>query len=295
MLRAVAEERGFTRAGERLHVSQSAISRQIKLLEDELGTVLLHRRGAAFGLTHAGERLLEAARRIFREIDETVLQITEARELRRGTLRLGGGMTVCLYIFPQLIKKYRTLYPGVELRVTSGTAEAILKLIRSHEVDLGLLTLPILAKDLEMIPSLKEEMVVVTAAGHPLSRKRTVEPAEVARYPLIVFEPGSNTRKVVDEFFLAEQLPMDVAMETENVEIIKVMVASGIGVTLIPYSAVAHDPRRSRFSWARMRNRKLYRETGWVYLKTDALPRSVAEMLRLFREVREPFRAPPQS
>jgi DNA-binding transcriptional LysR family regulator len=289
MFRAVAEEGGFTRAAQRLKVSQSAVSRQVKLLEDELGGLLLHRTGKGVTLTGQGELLLKAANRIHRDLQDVAWQISETQKLQRGMLSLGGGMTVCMHVLPRLLKKFRSLYKDVELRVTSGTSEAILRLVRNHQVDLGLLTLPIVAADLEVQPVLKEEMVVVTAARHPLSRERTVEATSLGRYPLILFERGSNTRKVLDQFFLEQEIPVDVAMETENVEIIKAMVASGLGITVIPYAAIAHDMRAGRFDWTRVRGRRLYREAGWVYLKSDHVPRAILEMLRVFDLIKDQF------
>jgi DNA-binding transcriptional LysR family regulator len=289
MFRAVAEEGGFTRAAQRLNVSQSAVSRQVKLLEEELGGLLLHRSGKGVTLTGQGELLLKAANRIHRDIQDVAWQISETQKLQRGMLSLGGGMTVCMYVLPRLLKKFRSLYKDVELRVTSGTSETILRLVRNHQVDLGLLTLPVVAADLEVQPVLKEEMVVVTAARHPLSRERTVEAKSLGRYPLILFERGSNTRKVLDQFFLEQEIPVDVAMETENVEIIKAMVASGLGITVIPYAAIAQDMRAGRFDWARVRGRRLYREAGWVYLKSDHVPRAILEMLRVFDLIKDQF------
>lgn len=289
MFRAVAEEGSFTRAAERLHVSQSAISRQIKLLEDQVGGRLLHRGARRVTLTHPGELLLRMANRIHRDMQEVVSQISETHDLRRGTLTLAGGMTVCMYILPRLLKKYRSLYKQVDLKVASGSAGEIQRMLRNHEVDLALMTLPVVAKDLEVRPVLKEEMVVVTSPRHPLSRKRTVEAAQLGRFPLIVYEPGSNTRKVIDELFLEERIPMEVAMETENVEIIKAMVSAGLGITIIPYAAVVRDLRHGRFAYARIRSRRLYRETGWVFLKTDYVPRTITEMLRVFDLMKDQF------
>jgi DNA-binding transcriptional LysR family regulator len=289
MFRAVAEEASFTRAAERLHVSQSAISRQVKLLEDELGGMVLHRGGRRVTPTPAGELLLRLANRVQRDMREVVSQISETRELQRGALTLAGGMTVCMYVLPRLLRKFRSLYPRIDLRVASGSSEELQGMLRSHEVDLALLTLPVVAKDLEVRPVLKEEMVVVTAPRHPLSRERTVDPAQLGRYPLIVYEPGSNTRKAIDQFFLEQEIPMDVAMETENVEIIKAMVAAGLGITLIPYMGIARDVRLGRFAYARVRGRRLYRETGWVHLKSDYVPRAVSEMLRVFDLMKDQF------
>lgn len=286
MFRAVAEEGTFTRAAERLHVSQSAVTRQLQLLEEELGMLLLHRTARGATLTREGEILLASARRIDREMQDVVSRISDTKNLQRGVLTLAGGMTVCLYVLPKLLRKFRTLYKGMDLRVVSTGTATILRLIREHEIDMALLTLPIVEADLEVRPVLKEEMVVVTAASHPLGRERTVDPRALARYPLVLYESGSNTRRVIDEFFREHEIPVNVVMETENVEIIKAMVDSGLGVSIIPYAALAGDRRSGRFAWARLKARRLYRETGWVYLKSDHPPRAIAEVLRVFDEMK---------
>lgn len=293
MFQAVAEHGTFTKAAGQLHVSQSAVSRQVKLLEDELGQPLLHRGARAVRLTAAGEVLLRTANRVRRELQDAVWQLSQRKHLGGGSLRLGGGMTVCMYILPRLLKRFRRTYEGVELQVTSGTSEAILRLVRQHEVDLGLLTLPIVARDLEVVPVLKEEMVVVTAPRHPLSKRREVDARALGRFPLILYESGSNTRKVIDQFFAEEQVPPRVAMETENVEIIKAMVESGLGITLIPFAAIAKDVRQHRFAYTRVKGRRLFRETGWVYLKSDYVPRAVTELLAMFEGMKDQFGSRP--
>jgi DNA-binding transcriptional LysR family regulator len=289
MFLAVAEEGGFTRAGERLHVSQSAISRQIGLLERELGGALFNREGRRVSLTHPGEILVGSVYNLFREMQQLVDQLADVHELRRGRLRLAGGMSVCMYVLPRLLKKYRRRYPDVDVRVSTGSSEVIIRKLRAHEVDLALLTLPVIARDLEVVPVLKEEMVVVTAPRHPLAHKRLVDAREIGKYPLILYESGSRTRETIENFLKEENVSADVAMETENAEIIKAMVGSGIGITVLSHAAVAADLRHKRLAIARIRGRKLYRETGWVYLKSEHVPRTVTEMLRAFEQMREEF------
>jgi DNA-binding transcriptional LysR family regulator len=132
-------------------------------------------------------------------------------------------------------------------------------------------------------------MVVVTAPGHPLVARPRVDPREIGRYPLILYELGSRTREAVENFLREEDVQFDVAMETENAEIIKAMVANGNGVTVLSHATVASDVRHRRLAFSRFRGRKVYRETGWVYLKSDYKPRAVAEMLALFEEMRGVF------
>jgi DNA-binding transcriptional LysR family regulator len=201
-------------------------------------------------------------------------------------------MTVCMHVLPRVLRQYRRLYPGVDLRVVSGPTETILRKLRAHEVDLALLTLPLADRDLEVVPVIKEEMVVVTAPGHPLSRQRSADARAIARFPLILYEAGSNSRRLQDRLFTEVDVPLKVAMETENVEIIKAMVSAGLGIAVIPKAAIAREARARRFAVTRLRGRHLWRETGWVYLKSDYVPRPVTAMLDLFQSLRRHFAAP---
>ena len=118
ILRAVADTGSFTAAGHQLHLSQSAVSRQILLLEDELDEQLFLRVSGKIKITPAGTTLLALSRRVFDDIEATRAAIVESRETLAGTLRLIGGMTVCLYVCPPLLKEFRRAHPDVEVKVT---------------------------------------------------------------------------------------------------------------------------------------------------------------------------------
>ncbi|CAN5534357.1 LysR family transcriptional regulator [soil metagenome] len=289
MFRAVVEEGSFTKAAVRLHVSQSAVSRQLQLLEAELGGPLLHRSVKGVTLTAEGQLLIRTANRIHRDLREAVWEISETQKLKRGQLRIAGGSTVCLYVLPTLLKRFRAQFRDVDLLVKTGSTQAVLQLLRNHQLDLALLTLPVAGTDLEVKPALKEELVVVTAPKHPLTKHHTIDAKMLSEHPLVLFEPGSNTRMLVDQFFADQQMPMNVAMETESVEIIKAMVASGLGVGIVPYVAIARDMRSKRFAWARVRGQRLQREQAWVYLKSDYLPRPILEVLKVFEDMKGDF------
>ncbi len=295
MFRAVVEEGSFTRAALRLHVSQSAVSRQLQLLEGELGGPLLHRSVKGVTLTPEGQVLLRTANRIDRDIREVLWEISETQKLKRGQLRIAGGGTVCLYVLPKLLKRFHAQHRDVDLLVKTGSTAAVLQLLRNHQLDLALLTLPIHAADMEVRSALREELVVITAPKHPLTLRKTIDPRALAEHPLVLFEPGSNTRLLVDQFFADQGLPMTVAMETESVEIIKAMVASGLGIALVPYVAIAAEARSRRLAWSRIRGQRLHREQGWVYLKSDYLLRPIVEVFRVFDEMKSEFGERPSS
>src|SRR5262245_18484689 len=238
ILQAIAETGSFTACGRKLHVSQSAISRQMILLEEELGEPLFLRVGRQVRMTPAAESLVQLGQRVFQDVRETVGAITDRTRELHWTLRLSGGMTVCLYVFPPLLKHLRRVHPTLDVRLTVATAGRSVEEIRAGRVDAGLLTLPIEESDLVTVPVLREELMVITPAGHPLSRHRRVSPRELSGQPFILFEPGSATRHVIDRFFASENIVPTIVMDTENVEIIKAMVKTGLGIGIVPYQSV---------------------------------------------------------
>src|ERR1700682_6121665 len=123
ILQAIAETGSFTACGRKLHVSQSAISRQILLLEEELGEPLFLRVGRKVRMTPAAESLVQLGKRVFQDVRETVGVITDRTRELRGTLRLSGGMTVCLYVFPPLLKYLRRVHPQLDVRLRVATGE----------------------------------------------------------------------------------------------------------------------------------------------------------------------------
>jgi DNA-binding transcriptional LysR family regulator len=293
IIRAIAETGSFTAAGQKLHVSQSAISRQILLLEDELKEPVFLRVGRRIRITPAGESLLQLSHRVFQDLKDTIAGITDSQESLRGTVRLLGGMTVCLYVFPPLLTELKRQHPEIDLKLVTGSSERCIAQLRAGAGDLALLTLPVEQPDLVTVPVLQEELLVVTAAKHPLSRKRKVLPQDLVGQPFVLFESGSNTRRAIDEFFMSARIEPQIVMETENVEIIKAMVRNGIGITIIPYQAVARDVAAGQLFCARIEGRSLVRETGWVYPKMSRTPRAVQEVIRAFERVRPKLKLAP--
>jgi DNA-binding transcriptional LysR family regulator len=293
ILRAIAETGSFTAAGEKLRVSQSAISRQVLLLEEELGDEIFHRVGRRVRITPAGDALLQLSNRVFQDVRDTLAEISDRQESLKGTLRLVGGMTVCLYVFPALLAELLRVHPQLDLKITGASSEKCIAELRTGVADLGLLTLPIDAPDLVAVPVLEEELLLVTEPKHPLAKKKTIVPADLARQPFVLFETGSNTRRVLDEFFLKEHIEPRIVMETENVEIIKSMVRTGLGIGIIPYLAVTAEVASRQLFCSRIDGHTLIRETGWIYPKMSRLPRTVSEVLRVFERVAPKLRFAP--
>lgn len=285
IVRAIAETGSFTGAGARLNVSQSAISRQILLLEDEFHERLFVRLGRRVQITAAGEVLLQLSHRVFNDIRDTSASITDRQKVLSGPLNLVGGMTVCLYVFPLLLKEFRTHHPHVDIKIATGGHQRLLRRLRTRRADLALLTLPVDDPAFTTVPVLREELMLVMPAGHPLSSKDSVGVEALVGQPFVIFEQGSNTRRTLDEFFVREQIKPNIVTETENIEIIKSMVASGLGISIVPFQSVERETRGGSLKVARIRAQQLVRETGWVYRAGERAPRVVQEMMATLTRV----------
>jgi DNA-binding transcriptional LysR family regulator len=286
ILRVVAETGSFTKAARQLRLSQSAVSRHIQLLEEELDEQLFLRLGRSIRVTPAGTTLLALSRRVSTDIDQVCASLRDKRTHLGGTIRLVGGMTVCLYVYPTLIKEFQALHPGVDVKVTPGAMPRILRKLANGTADLGLLTLPVDDPHLVCEPVLREELVLVTSPVHALTRRAVVRARDLAGLDFVLFETGSNTRLAIQQFFVREGIMPKIVTETDNVEVIKALVRNGTGVTIIPHQAVAREVHSGQLHATRIAGHALFRETGWVYLRTNAAPRVIDEMKRSLLLVR---------
>jgi LysR family cyn operon transcriptional activator len=285
MFIAVADNASFTSAGRQLHVAQSAISRKIGLLEDELGERLFKRVKKKIFITPAGETFLRYARRIFQDLRNATLEISKFTQLEWGHLRIGAGMMACIYILPPVLEKFKALHPRIELEVATGATDALLSKLRDNSLDIGVFTLPIEESGLQVIPLCTEEMVVVVSRKHPtLSNRRWIDAKEIPEHPLIIFSKETHTRGVLEEFFREAGIEPRILMETENIATIKPLIKIDLGISIIPLRAVAEELKRKELHCLRIRGHRVTREVGLVFLNSDDTPKVLPELIRLFRD-----------
>jgi DNA-binding transcriptional LysR family regulator len=133
---------------------------------------------------------------------------------------------------------------------------------------------------------MEEELLLVTSPNHPLARKKRIVAQDLRGQHFILFESGSNTRRALDEFFLRENIEPTIVMETENVEIIKALVRTNLGITIISFQSVAREFASHQLFCARITGQELVRRTGWVYAKANRVPRAVQEVMAAFEHIR---------
>lgn len=295
IVRRVAETGSFTAAARAMNVSQSAISRQVLQLEEELGEPVCLRLGRKVRLTATGQSLLDLSRRVLADIQDTTRGIRDEQAAPSGTLHLGGGMTVCLHVFPALLKEFRRRQPRIDVKLTTGPTAQLLERIRSGALDAGLLTLPVEGADLVQVPVMREELLLVLYPSHRLAGRRRITPQDLQKQSWVLFERGSSTRRVIDGMFESHGIHPRIVMETENVEILKALTMIGMGLTILPYQSLAREARRGTLRVRRVEGVTMVRETGWVYMRGARVPRIVQQMFDALKRTMPKLKlAPPR-
>ncbi|MGB9181759.1 MAG: LysR family transcriptional regulator [Pyrinomonadaceae bacterium] len=248
---AITESGTFTAGAQRVHITQAAISMQIRQLETELGAQLFVRAPRRVILTEAGEALLARARAILREHDAAVSEIAELAGAEHGRLRVGSASAmVSADPLPKILKELKTKHTRAEISVVSGTSESLVRQILAGELDMAFVSLPVEARGIQTEALNRDELVAIASPRHKLARQRVVSAYALAGEKLILGERGGNTRRLIDEFFAAAGVTPTVAMELSRQAAIKQMVEADMGVGIVPLQSVQEEVDEGRLvSW----------------------------------------------
>lgn len=237
---AVADQGGVSRAAETLHISQPAVSKGVRQLEEQLGIALLDRVHGRVKLTEAGTALAARARELFAVERVAEEELRALRGLRRGTLTVGASTSVATYHLPPLLAAFHRRYPDISLSLTSANTRAIVELLGARELDIAMIEGPTEDARVRAVPWKEEELILIAAASHRFtSRRRPVNADEFADELFIVREPGSGTREVAETILRAAGFAMRRTLELGSTEAIKQAVAADLGVALVSTAAAA--------------------------------------------------------
>ncbi|BCS43984.1 MULTISPECIES: LysR family transcriptional regulator [Pseudomonas] len=228
----------FSAAAERLHLTQPAVSLQIRQLEDQLNLKLIERVGKRLKPTSAGTTLLEHIARIDAVVEDALLELSSHASGVAGKVAIGTGATACIHLLPPMLQALRRRFAQLDVRVSTGNTDGILKAVEENRLDLALVTLPASGRSLHITPLLEDEFVAIFASSQqPIAAEMT--PEHLCELPLVVFEAGSSTRLLINEWFLQAGIRVKPVMELGSIEAIKEMVAAGLGYSIVPRMAVA--------------------------------------------------------
>jgi DNA-binding transcriptional LysR family regulator len=284
VFRAVAEANSFTRASHSLFISQSTVSQHIRELEDSLGVKLFLRNRRTVSLAAAGEDLLEHSRNIFRMLDQAELAAKTFKDPYHGKLTFGCASTTLLYQLPPILTEYASKYPNVELNITGGTIQDVAKQMWSGELDFALVVLPLSAPALQKQVLLEESFVGVVPKNHSLASKPHLAITDIAGERFILHRKNQNTRKLVDQYLFKQGISPHVAMELDETETIKAIVARGYGVSVLPESAFIEQRTNTDIRTFRIPRKQLHRSLAVVYSRTRTLRPAVAAFIALLQK-----------
>ncbi len=234
---AVSEQNSFSRAAHKLHLTQPAVSKRVALLEGQLGTKLFDRIGRTVNLTEAGRALQPRATEILASVEDCKRCISNLAGDIGGNLSLATSHHIGLWRLPPILKAYSSRYPGVALDLHFMDSEVAHEEIVQGNLELGIITLaPVDHARLKSVPVWKDELVFVCAVDHPLARIKNLDIATLAGYPAVLPDMSTFTGRIVKQMFEKQGLMLYTNMSTNYLETIKMLIAVGLGWSVLPRS-----------------------------------------------------------
>lgn len=268
----VAKLLSFTRAAEALHMTQPAVTFQVRQLEEYFNTRLFDRTHNKVSLTSTGEKVSEFAERIFDLYTEMENSVRDLTGEISGALTIGASTTIAEYMLPALLGEFKNRYPDINLRLKVSNSEGIVSMVEHNVIDLGVVEAPVSNKNLIVEVCHEDHLVVVAAPNHALAKAGDkVKPAELKKYPFVSREEGSGTREVIMQYLLDENInpaELNYCLELGSPEAVKGAVEAGMGISILSRSTIGKelklntlaeiqlDPPLSRsFSFVRQRQK----------------------------------------
>ncbi len=275
VFRTVAEQMSFRKAAESLHLSQPAVSQQIRALEEEAGTRLFDRaggegHGTQIALTEAGRILLRYANQAAQIMLEAQRALAELNDEVAGELRLGASTTIAQYVLPRILGAFLRQYPHVHMSVTSGNTERIAEAVAEQQVMLGIIEGPAMRRDVKTERLVQDEMVLIVNPMHPwATSKSPIRVEELTKVPLLLRERGSGSRRVVERALKQANVSLKslrVAMELDSTEAIISGVEAELGAGFVSRWAISKVLRLGTVRVARVQGLRIVRDFSFVRL-----------------------------
>lgn len=273
---ALVEQGSFTRAAKKLRLSQSTVSGHIADLERRLGVRLVERDRDGVKPTAAGQALLKPSRDVLRAERNARMAIAELTGLLRGSLVIGGSTIPASYLLPALLGEFRRAHPGVSLRLVTGDSRAVAHMVRTGEVELGVVGARPHEPGIQSWRVGADRLVFVVAKGQPLAQKRNVAVAEALRQPLVMREEGSGTREatlaaLAKALGKRELESLEIACEVGSAEAMKAAVRAGLGAAFVSDLSVRDELERGILVAVKVRDFEVAREFHLVAREEEIL------------------------
>jgi DNA-binding transcriptional LysR family regulator len=258
----VARQRSFSRAGEKVFRSQSAVSAQIRQLEQEYGDRLLDRSGKTVKLTPAGQIFYDYAMRLKALRDESLVAVADHGQTPRGTLMVGANEATCLYVLPGVFGDYCRHYPEVQISIYRSFTYKIVEKLENGFLEVGVLSLPIQSPSLKVQPIFRDRLMLMVSPNNPLAKKKTASVSEAVKYPLL----------------------LKIRMELPSIGMIKSFVAADLGISLISESFAQDEVAAGKVKLVELEGAELFRELGLAYRRDRTLSVAAKAFINISRK-----------
>lgn len=286
VLIAVAQEKSFSRAAERLHRTQPAISQAIRRLETEIGEPLFDRSSKDGTMTAAGRLLLGHAQQMLNLRHSAHAAIKELKGLHRGKLSLSANEYTVMYLLP-LLPVFRARHPHIKIEVKRSLASRISSEILARETEIGIVSFKPNDTAIASVAVRTDELALIVPPNHPLASKKVVSVRELGAESFIAHNVASPYREKVVRTFEKHRTPLNISLEMPTLEAIKRFVEAGMGVALVPKLAAQNEIARGQVAALTVREMKLERRLYLVYRKSATLSHAARAFLRVARELQK--------
>ena len=239
---AVAETLHFSKAAEKVFVTQPTLSHQIAELETHIGMPLFDRAGKTVRMTEAGRLFAVHAIRALKELESGWTALRELEGLHRGTLNIGASGSFVRKLFPPIIGEFISRYPSVKLNIEEMTATEIERRLADASLDLGIAFAPSVLEDTELEPILEERLLLVVGPEHPFAERTSIPLVELDGTPMVFFTKGYSTRKMVDRYFENAGANLNLVCETNSIEVMLGIVTQTGVATILPEGTIERSP-----------------------------------------------------
>lgn len=288
----VAKLRSFSKAAEQLQLTQPAVSFQIHSLEKEYKEVFFDRSGHSIQLTEAGQIFYEYARKIVEFNDELIEKLGELRSLVRGKVVIGASNIPGEYILPVILGEFKKAYPDVEISLMIYDTQEIISMLLSHEINLGFCGAAVKHVPLIFEEFADDELVIAMSFNHPLASKKNLNLNDIKKYPLILREKGSGTRKIFLESISQagfNESDLNIALELGSTQAVLSAAQSGLGIAPVSIYAVKEHVNSGTLTYKKMADVDLKRPLYIAYNEKASFSKAQEALLSMIREQKENF------
>jgi len=274
----------FSEAAARNGISQSAVSQQIRTLEERYGVTLVERGRRNFSVTPEGEAFLRAAQRILEAYQRIEQDLGKMRDVVAGPLTIATVYSIGFHELPPYLEEFRHRFPEVDLQVHYRRSNQVYADVSENLADLGLVAYPQERKGVEIEPAWRDRLVVICPPGHPLARKSSLDLKAIDGQRFISFEPDLPTRKAIDAMFVQAGVTVKEVVEFDNIETVKRGVLIENAISIVPSESVRSEVKSGTLAQITINGKFVWRPLGIVRRRTKAITPAMREMIKILKQ-----------